>query len=192
MNKKKEGDYPTDDRRIVSLFFSRDEQAILACQNKYGAYVHTVLYNILRSHEDTEECVNDVWMALWSSIPPARPLSLKNFIAGVARHKGINRYKQGRAQKRYGHTEELLEEIGLFTPEHDPEGELAAKELAKEINAFLETLDETTRVCFVLRYYYAQSNEEIGKKTGKSTHAVAALLHRTRERLRDHLAVHHL
>ncbi len=188
MNEKKEGEYPTDDRRIVSLFFSRDERAILACQHKYGAYVHSVLYSILRNHEDAEECVNDVWMAAWNSIPPARPLSLKNFIAGIARNKGFNRYHHGKAQKRNGHTEELLEEIGFFTPENDPARELETKELLKEINAFLGTLDETTRVCFVLRYYYAQSNEEIGKKMGKSAHAVSALLSRTRERLKYHLA----
>ncbi len=191
MNEKKEGELPTDDKRIVSLFYARDEQAILACQRKYGAYVHSVLYGILRNHEDSEECVNDVLMAVWDSIPPARPLSLKNFIAGIARHKGINRYQHGKMQKRNGHTEELLEEIALFTPQDNPSDELEAKELVAVINRFLSTLDETTRVCFVLRYYHALNNEEIGKKTGKSAHAVSSLLYKTRGRLKDYLAKHH-
>ena len=193
MNEKKDGAYPTDDRRIVSLFFSRDEQAILACQHKYGAYVHSVLYGILRNHEDSEECVNDVWMAVWNSIPPARPLHLKNYIAGIARNKGFNRYHYGKAQKRNGHTEELLEEIALFTPENDPAKELETKELKQAVNDFLATLDEETRVCFVLRYFYALSNDEISKKVGKSSHAVSALLSRTRMRLKNHLEkCHHL
>ena len=93
MNGKKDGAYPTDDRRIVSLFFSRDEQAILACQHKYGAYVHSVLYGILRNHEDSEECVNDVWMAVWNSIPPNRPDSIRAYLCKIARRIGIDKLK---------------------------------------------------------------------------------------------------
>lgn len=171
----------------MSLFFSRDEQAILACKNKYGGYINTILYNILRNREDAEECENDVWMAAWSTIPPAKPISLKNYLAGIARNKGINVYNHASAQKRAGGTEELLEEIASFAPENDPSEELMAKELSKEINDFLATLDEGTRVCFVLRYYYAQTNEEIAQKTGRSTHAVAALLSKTRGRLKSWL-----
>ena len=123
-------------------------------------------------------------MAAWSTIPPTRPLSLKNYLAGIARNKGINLYNRASAQKRAGGTEELLEEIASFTPSDNPIEELLAKELSLQINDFLETLDEGTRVCFVLRYYYANTNEEIAKKTGKSAHAVAALLSKTRGRLK--------
>jgi RNA polymerase sigma-70 factor (ECF subfamily) len=159
----------------------------LACKNKYGGYVNTILFNILRNREDAEECENDVWMAAWSTIPPARPQSLKNYLAGIARNKGINLYNYASAQKRAGGTEELLEEIASFTPSDDPSEELMAKELSGQINSFLKTLDEGTRVCFVLRYYYAHTNEEIAKKTGRSAHAVAALLSKTRGRLKDFL-----
>ena len=177
-----------EDRNIVALLFERSEEALTACKTKYGAYFHTILFHILRNPEDAEECFNDVLLSTWNSIPPTRPESLKSYMGTLARNLGIDRYTRGRAQKRTGQTEELLEEITAFTPEESAEDQVLYKNLVQEINAFLGTLEEGTRVCFVLRYYHAFSNEEIARKTGKSPHAVASLLHKTRERLKAYLA----
>ncbi len=161
-----------------------------ACRIKYGSYINKILYNILRNREDAEECENDVLLAAWESIPPTHPLSLRSYLASLSRNIGINKYRYSSAQKRAGNTAELLEEIATFTPSDDPSETLLAKELALHINEFLSTLNAETRNCFVLRYYYAFSNEEIAKKTGKTTHAVAALLSKTRERLKFYLKDH--
>ena len=176
-----------DDSGIISLFFSRSERALYACREKYGKYITAVLKNILKNDEDAEECFNDVLLAAWNSIPPQKPDSLKSFLSTIARNKGIDRYSGNTAAKRRGETEELLEEINDFTVSETPESELAAKELQKEINGFLSTQDPTSRACFILRYYYAMSNEEIAKKTGKNLHSVVTLLSKMRERLRKHL-----
>lgn len=177
----------TEDSYIIALFFARREEALAETQSKYGNYIRTVVYNILRNEEDCEECVNDTLLAAWNNIPPTFPDSLKNYLATLARNIGLNCYKKKNATKRRGETEELLEEIVGFCPSDSPENALMAKELEKYINEFLETLDKTTRVCFVLRYYYAMTNEEIAHKTDKSTHAVASLLHKTRGRLKQFL-----
>lgn len=182
------GGWQMEDKSIVSLFFSRKEEALTACQDKYGKYLKTVSYNILRNDEDTEECINDVLLVAWNAIPPTKPASLKHYLATLARNCSLNIYSKKNARKRHGETEELLEEICSFTPDtDDPESLLLAKDLKNTINDFLQTLDQATRVCFVLRYYYALTNEEIAKKTGKSSHAVASLLSKTRGRLKEYL-----
>ena len=48
-----------DDLRIIELYFERDEQAIRETDVKYGKLCHSIAYNILNNHEDSEECVND-------------------------------------------------------------------------------------------------------------------------------------
>lgn len=126
-------------------------------------------------------------MAAWNSIPPARPDSLKNYLGALARNVGINLYEKNRRSKHNIQTEELLEEIVSLRGEDDPEGELLGQALSAQINDFLAELDKGTRVCFVLRYYYAQSVDEIAQKTGKSAHAVSALLYKTRARLKEYL-----
>ena len=176
-----------DDSAIISLFFSRSERALYACREKYGKYIQTILKNVLKNDEDAEECFDDVLLAAWNSIPPQKPDSLKSYLSTIARNKAIDRYSESTAAKRRGETEELLEEINDFALAETPEGEFAAKELQKEINSFLSTQDPASRACFILRYYYAMSNEEIAKKTGKNLHSIVSLLSKMRTRLKKYL-----
>ena len=52
-----------DDKKIISLYWERNEDAIKETDIKYGKYCYTVAYNILGSREDSEECVNDTWQS---------------------------------------------------------------------------------------------------------------------------------
>ena len=62
-----------DDLRIIELYFERDEQAIKETDAKYGKLCHSIAYNILNNHKDSEECVNDTYMNAWRSMPSHRP-----------------------------------------------------------------------------------------------------------------------
>ena len=63
-----------EDKKIVELFWQRDERAISLTDAKYGAYCKTIANNILRNACDAEECVNDTYIAagcwrLWGLTP---------------------------------------------------------------------------------------------------------------------------
>ena len=53
-----------EDSMIIALYFARDEQAITETDKKYGGYCRTVARNILNSHEDSEEVVNDTYLKI--------------------------------------------------------------------------------------------------------------------------------
>ena len=106
-----------DDSRIIALYFNRDETAIEETNRKYGAYCYTVANNILSSHEDAEECVNDTWMRTWNSIPPQRPQVLKLFLLRITRNVSLDRLKAVKAKKRGGgETELAIEELSECIP----------------------------------------------------------------------------
>ena len=65
-----------DDLRIIELYFERDEQAIKETDAKYGKLCHSIAYNILNNHEDSEECVNDTYVGVWNAIPPTSRTTL--------------------------------------------------------------------------------------------------------------------
>ena len=101
-----------EDRDIVALYWKRDQQAITSTQEKYGAYCYAIAHNILASHPDSEECVNDTYLAAWNAMPPSKPGILKPFLAKLTRGLSINRYKHRTAQKRGGgQTALVLEEL---------------------------------------------------------------------------------
>ena len=177
------------DEDIIELYWQRDETAIDETKLKYGGYCYSIAENILRSHEDSEECVGDTYLRTWNSIPPQRPDKFRLFLARITRNLAIDRYKYRNAAKRSGHeTDLMLDELGeIVTSDSSPDRELEVKELAKSISLFLRTLSERDCSVFIRRYFFAESGAEIGKRFGLSPGNVGVILSRVRAKLRKHL-----
>ena len=106
-----------EDETILDLYFAREERAIAETGKKYGGYCRSIAFNILRSHEDTEECVSDTWLHTWNAIPPTRPGCLRAFVGRITRNLSFTRWEAARAQKRGGgQTEILLSELADCLP----------------------------------------------------------------------------
>ena len=178
-----------NDQDILDLYFARSESAISATNEKYGKYCHTVAMNILYSHEDSEECVNDTWLRAWGAIPPKRPAMLRTFLGKITRNLAIDRWRKNTAEKRgKGETQVLLDELAeCVAGSESPETELLRKELTASLNRFLRKLPEKDRTVFLLRYYYAGTKEDIARKTGLSSNQVKYILQKVRKQLADTL-----
>ena len=148
-----------EDGQIVQLYWDRDESAILATAEKYGAYCLRITSNILINAEDAQECVNDTYLNAWNAIPPHRPSVLSTFLGKIARNIAFNRYKHNAADKRGGgEIADVLDELEECISGIDyVEQEINRKELIKDINAFLETLPQKKCELFLCRYWYAVS-----------------------------------
>ena len=175
------------DSQIIELYFARDEQAITATSVKYNSYCMRIAMNILHTHEDSEECVNDAYLAAWNSIPPKRPEKLSAYLGRLTRNLSLNRYKALTADRRGG---------GEFTLSLDELDECVAdgvtdkqdaEALGKLISEFLYTKPAEVRQVFVRRYFYSDSLTDIADAFGMSLPKVKAMLHRTRLSLREHL-----
>ena len=178
-----------NDNAIIDLFFRRDQAAILEAQEQYGVYCLSVARNILDNEEDSQECLNDLWLKAWNAIPPERPRLLRAYFAKIIRNLAINRHQAQRAQKRAGDRFTLsLEELADCIPDPDTTEEaLWTRELGRSLNAFLETEKEPDRVLFVRRYFSCQSCAEIARDLGLSLGQVKTRLSRMRDRLRTYL-----
>ena len=179
-----------DDKSIVDLYFSRDQEAIAQTDKKYGHYCYRIAYNILTNREDAEESVSDTYVAAWRAIPPRRPSVLSTFLGKITRHIAIDRWRERNASKRGGGEVPLaLEELqdcvaGMQNVEMDYE----RKEIIKAYVKFLDALPVTERRVFLCRYWYVDSVEAIADKFGFSQSKVKTMLHRTRAKLRKQLA----
>ena len=178
-----------DDQSIIELYYARSENAISATSAKYGGYCFSIAYNILFNQEDSEESVNDTYLAAWNTIPPRHPSVLATFLGKITRYISLDRWKKRSAAKRGGGEVPLaLEELeGCIAGGENPEESYTRKELLRCLNRFLETLPETERSVFVCRYWYLDSIEEIAERFGFSVSKTASMLHRTRGKLRKQL-----
>ena len=175
-----------EDERIIRLYWERNESAIRETETKYGKYCYTVAYNILHSHEDSDECVNDTWHGAWNAMPPEKPSKLQCFLARITRNIAIDRYRYDGAQKRGAETEIVIDEY----LECIPSGEISVEDefmLKQAINGFLASLDTKTRVIFMRRYWYAMSVKEIADGMHLSENNITVILHRTRIKFKHYL-----
>lgn len=177
----------SEDKSIISLFFSRSERAITAVSDKYGLYCGKIAMNILQNEADKEETLNDTWLKAWNTIPPQNPNPLKTYLGMLTRTIAINRYSYYKAQKRNGSFDVLLSELEEVIPSSRAEQEFETGEIQKSINEFLKKTDKASRIIFVRRYYYADSIADIAKFFGFSESKVKSSLFRTRTKLRDFL-----
>lgn len=177
------------DERIVKLYWDRDESAIAETSEKYGSYCYSIANHILRSHQDSEECVNDTWMKAWNGIPPQRPVMLRQFLSKITRNLSFDRYKARRAAKRGGgEMDAVLEELDeCVAGSFDLDAEIAAKELRKSVNRFVLSLPPRDGDVFIRRYFYVESTSEIAGRYGMKESNVLTILSRTRKKLKDHL-----
>lgn len=173
-----------DDEKIIEMFFARNELALNETEQKYGRYCFAVSYRILNSNEDSEECVNDTWLAAWNAIPPKKPESLRGFLARICRNISLDRLDFLKADKRNQNVTEAFEELEAFLSggeENIPE-EMFMREA---VNRFLASLDRKTRIIFMRRYWYFCSIPEIAEGMGISENSVRVTLHRTKLKMKS-------
>lgn len=179
-----------DDATIVALFWARDERAIPAAAEKYGAYCAGIAGSILPDRRDAEECVSDTYLRAWNAMPPHRPAVLSAFLGKITRNLALNRRRKDAAEKRGGgEADAVFEELAQVVSHQDtPESDLDRRELLGAINEFLAALPDTKRRIFVCRYWYFDSVPDIARRFTLSENHVYVTLHRLRTQLRRRLS----
>ena len=176
-----------EDRDIVTLYWQRDQRAIDETHGKYGGFLAGIAWNILRSHSDAEECVNDTYLRTWNAIPPARPSAFRAWLGRIVRNLSLKKLRANSALKRSSRFEVSLSELEDCISAHSLDEQLAAGELSAQINAFLAALRRDDRVMFVRRYWFAQPLSEIADAFGTTENNVSVRLGRIRRKLHTYL-----
>lgn len=179
-----------EDKDIIQMYWDRNEQAIDETSVKYGHYCTSIAMNILNSHEDAEECVNDTYLNTWNTIPPHKPNILSTFLGKIARNLSFNKYKYNHSMKRGGYEISLiLDELSeIVSDEETVEDNVIRNELIKTINNFLDTLPDEKRYIFIRRYWYSDSITTIANQYGRTENSISVELNRIRRKLCYYLA----
>ena len=175
-----------DDKRIVAMFWARDEHALTAVREKYGKLCHRIAYSLLGNNEDSEECENDTYLAAWNAIPPAKPQSLRAYIGRIVRNVAMDRFDRRTAQKRGGEMEELLPELCEVVGS-SPEEAFDRTHTLELLTSFLKEETAEYRWLFMRRYWYGDGIAALAEQSGLGESTVKMRLSRQRDRLRKYL-----
>ena len=177
-----------EDKTILDLFVQRNERAITETAAKYGAYCGAVADKILGCPEDTEEILNDTWLAAWRDIPPSQPACLRAYLGRITRNLALSRFRFYRTKKRYAGLETLLSELEDCVPAPGtPETELERRELSRLISRWLDGLEPEQRRLFVRRYWHGVPVRKLAREAGVGQNAMTQRLARLRQSLKARL-----
>ena len=177
-----------EDAQIIALFQKRSEDAIVQVRKKYGRICMRLLHNMLQNEQDAQECANDVYLALWNTIPPENPDPLVTYLLKIARNQGLRRITYENAQRRGGHKAVAFEELEIcLASATNPEQLLERKQLEESVDRFLRKLPKGDRQLFLRRYWFGDSVEEMASTFGWTQGKIKSRLFRMRNRLRNHL-----
>ena len=170
------------------MFFERSEQGIRELDIKYGKIFHDLSCRIVGNRQDAEECVNDAYLGAWNAIPPAKPNPLLTYVCKIVRNLSLKIYWKKDAAKRSSHYTIALEEIETcIADQKTVEDEMEAKELARIIEDFLDTLTVENRIIFMRRYWFADSYKDIAEFAGLTEKTISVRLTRIRKDMKQYL-----
>ena len=174
------------DDEIIALYWARNENAIKHTDDKYRAYLLKIANNILKDMQDSEECLNDTYLAAWNTIPPERPYLLKAFLAAIIRNQSLMVGRRQKAQKRAAMSQAVslseLEDVLADVRETDD-----AHMLAMVIESYIARLDKDQRYIFLGRYYFGKSIDDIASEMGVSRSKVSKQIAYIKQTLREKL-----
>ncbi len=179
---------PSDDD-IIRLLSERDDAALTAVQQRYGAFLRSFAARFLKDERDREEAVSDALLRLWNSVPAERPRSLTAYLTTLLRRSAIDiARKNSRVSEPPAALAAAWEELGdIPSAGNETEEAVLARELGRSISAYLKALPDRSRGIFLRRYYAACSVSEIASALGVSVSTVEKELKAARDGLRRHL-----
>jgi RNA polymerase sigma factor (sigma-70 family) len=135
----------------------------------------------LRNPDSAGDVVQEAFLKAWQNIKSlGNPASFPGWLGQIVRNLANDCL---RTKNRRG-TEPICDLPGH---DGDPQAAAAQSETAKQIDAALAKLDETTREIVALRYFDGLASKEIGAIVGMTPTAVDMRLSRARAELREML-----
>lgn len=176
------------DDSIMERLHRREESALQEIRSAYGGICWQTAYRILENSEDADECVNDMLMDVWDSIPPQLPDSLQAYVVTLVRRRAIDCLRRERSRKRGTQFAQALDELAEVLPS----GELVEEtvehhELMQALQTFLNAQKPEICRMFLERYYLAESVQTIAETHHIHETNVRVTLLRTRRKLRAYL-----
>lgn len=171
------------DADIVRKLRQKRTRALEVAIDRYGAYVATVIRNVLGANgtmEDAEELSSDVFFTLWEHATEVEAGKLKQWLGAVARNRARDLLRKRK-------TLLPMDQDVLLIASESPEDKAFSNLKKQELLDCIKAMGQPDKDIFLRYYYYYNSIEEIALSMGLSVGTVKSKLHRGRKRLKERL-----
>lgn len=178
---------PMTDNEYRNMYSKDPRAAQTALFDEYLSYVYAIVYNKLRScgsREDMEECVGDVFSAVFISYDQNGKFDgdLKGFIGTIANRKAIQMY---RILCRRSGTVYIEDETTEIADDERIEDNAERSALRSTLLRVIGSLGEPDSTMILQKYYYNMNSSEIADKLSMSPASVRMRCSRALKKLKE-------
>ncbi|MEO4053906.1 sigma-70 family RNA polymerase sigma factor [Solibacillus sp. CAU 1738] len=165
------------------------EQALAYVVDTYMSYVKVIAKKILHrscGNGAVDECVNDVFLAVWQNSIKfnGNEQEFKKWIGTIAKYKAIDMFRK----------QQKNETVSLDQTREQEDNETVEmlylrKEQKESLLMEIQTLPDSERELFLMKYYLDLSNGEIAAALGITKSAVENRLYRGKKKLMEMPAI---
>jgi RNA polymerase sigma-70 factor, ECF subfamily len=160
----------SDDLKLLMRIAQRDQAALSTLYDRYARIIYAIALRSLRSPEESEEVVLDVFAQVWRIADryDSSKSRVDTWLFMLARSRVLDRLRQ--LQRRIPDATEVLDlaEIQVSAASVDPIEAAVIAERRDQVMTVLQTLPPEQQLVLELAYYQGLSHREIAQKTGIS------------------------
>ena len=173
------------DAQLIEGIRRANQADFAVLYERYFARIYSFAYGRLRNHADTEEVVQETFVAVFRSIDAYRGRSsLLSWIYGIAKNTVNNTLRRGRAhEQRVERAEAELVRSAHSLDACTPEEHLSLRRYQDAIQDRLATVPDWHHEVFVLRHVDNLPIGEIARRVSRSNDAVRSSLYRIKRML---------
>jgi RNA polymerase sigma-70 factor, ECF subfamily len=171
---------------LVLRLQKRDESALAELYERLGAKVYTLALNILRSHEEAEEVLQDAFFKLYRGASSFKPEggSVRAFLYTIARNECLLKLRTKRSRPLKADDYDLHDANATFPNLSTPPGDTVVNVMLEQA---LEQLSETDQQLVKGAFFDGYSHGELAASSGLPLGTVKSRVRRALLTLRHFL-----
>jgi RNA polymerase sigma-70 factor, ECF subfamily len=180
---------PLDDTTLLIRIAKQDQAALSELYDRYARIIYAISFRSLRSAEESEEVVLDVFAQVWRIADRYDPTKSRvdTWLFMLARSRMLDRLRK--LQSRTPSSGEVVDiaSIQVAASSGDPIDVAMVSERREQVIAVLGQIPNEQRLVLELAYYQGLSHSEIAQKTGISLGTVKTRIRLGLNKLRSAL-----
>jgi RNA polymerase sigma-70 factor, ECF subfamily len=179
-----------DDPTLLRQIAQQDPQALSTLYDRYARIVYAIADRSLRSPEESEEIVLDVFAQVWRIADRYDPAKSRvdTWLFMLTRSRVLDRLRQ--LQRRTPASGQMLDVNEIQTPASgvDPVEAAVLSERREQVTTVLRQLPKEQQLVLELAYYQGLTHREIAAHTGLSLGTIKTRIRLGLNKLRSALA----
>lgn len=173
-------------KHLLRAIANGDRRAFAEFHDRFSGMVYATAVQVLHSHEDAEDCVQDVFSSLWKKAgmyvdDRGKP---STWLAAMARNRAIDKLRARQRRGKLNDSFEAESRVDEHVNRMDPARHAGMAELGGTVRSAVMQLTAEQSQAIRMAFFDGLTQQEIAQRTGEPLGTIKARIRRGLGKLR--------